>query len=179
MLSVPRDVAALDILKYPDPRLRARCVPVREFDERLAALAARMFELMRREGGVGLAAAQVGVGLRMFITNVGGDPANDLVFVNPSIRDPQGTREAEEGCLSIPDVRVQVRRHARCRIVARDLRGEPFELEDADLACRAWQHEIDHLDGVLIIDRMGPADRIATRRLLRELEAAHKRRSRA
>ena len=173
-----RDLANLSIIEYPDPRLRAKCVPVTEFDDELARLAGRMFELMRAAKGVGLAAAQVGVPLRMFVMNSGGEDAIDHVLVNPEICDRAGTKEAEEGCLSIPDVRVQVRRAAYCRLVARDLAGKSVELEGEGLACRVWQHEVDHLDGVLIIDRMSPADRIATRKLLREREADFKLRDR-
>ncbi len=166
------ELEKLRILRYPDPRLRLRCQPVRVFDEELAALARRMEELMRAANGVGLAAPQVGVPIRMFITCAGVDPPGVRVFVNPTIRDPQGVRQAEEGCLSIPQVYVQVRRAARCRIEAQDLAGLPLSLEADGMVCRVWQHETDHLDGILILDRMGPGDRIAARKVLRELEAA-------
>lgn len=172
------DLQDLRILRYPDPRLRQRCQPVRVFNGELAALARRMEELMRAAHGVGLAAPQVGVPIRMFITCAGVDPPGVRVFVNPTIRDPQGARQAEEGCLSIPQVYVQVRRAARCRIEAQDLQGNPLALEGDEMVCRVWQHETDHLDGILILDRMGPGDRIATRKALRELEAAYRTASR-
>lgn len=171
---IPVKLDELCIIKYPDPRLRRKCAPVEAFDERLAALAGRMLELMREARGVGLAAPQVGVMLRMFVANYTGKPEDDRVYVNPEIRDREGTVEASEGCLSIPEVEVLVRRAARCRIAAHDPQGRPFELESGELAARVWQHETDHIDGVLILDRMGPADEIATRRALRALEAEYR-----
>jgi len=164
------DYDKLRILCYPDPRLRRACEPVVEFGEPLAALAARMFELMRAARGVGLAAPQVGARVRMFVMNATTAPKDDLVCVNPEIIAPDGARESEEGCLSLPEVRVQIRRARRCGLRAQDALGRPFELSGQDLVARVWQHELDHLNGVLIIDRMGPADRIANKRALKELE---------
>lgn len=164
------DWSKLSIVHYPDPRLRKRCEPVTKFDADLAALAGRLLELMREHNGVGLAAAQVGVPLRLFVMNTTDDPANDKIFVNPELLDLLGAKEAEEGCLSLPDVRVEVRRALRARLKAMDLSGKPIEIEDSDLTARVWQHETDHLNGVLIIDRMGPSDKIATKKALRELE---------
>ena len=164
------DWSKLEIIHYPDPRLRQRCEPVTEFDADLAALAKRMLELMRAHNGVGLAAAQVGVPLRLFVMNTTEDAANDKVFANPELLDLTGAKESEEGCLSLPEVRVQVRRAQRGKLRAQDLKGQTVEIEADDLTARVWQHEIDHLNGVLIIDRMGPSDKIATKKLLRELE---------
>ena len=173
---VDYDLDRLSIIHYPDPRLREVCQEVTEFDGKLAGLAAKMAELRRADKGVGLAAAQVGVPLRMFVMNLTGEEKDELVFVNPVIRDAQGTKENEEGCLSLPNIHVQVRRSARCRITAQDLKGKPIELEGDELLCRVWQHEIDHLNGTLIIDRMGPSDRIATRKTLKEMETAYQAR---
>lgn len=172
------DLHKLTVVHYPDPCLRRVCAPVTEFDDRLAALAARMLELMHAGRGVGLAAPQVGVLKRLFVMNVSGRPEDDLVFVNPEIRDMHGSQEAEEGCLSIPQVYVRVRRAARCRIVAQDLKGRHVELTGQDALCRVWQHETDHLNGILILDRMGPSDQIATKKRLKELEAAYRARVR-
>lgn len=164
------DIASLRIIKYPDPRLRKPCDPVTEFDDELRALTTRMLELMKAAPGVGLAAPQVGLLKRVFVCNTTGEAADDRVFVNPEIRDVDGWKEAEEGCLSIPEVFVQVRRSLRCTVVGQDLEGRPIELSGEDLPARVWQHEMDHLNGTLILDRMGPSDRIATRKKLRELE---------
>ncbi|MFQ5807245.1 MAG: peptide deformylase, partial [Phycisphaerae bacterium] len=97
-----------------------------------------------------------------------------MIFVNPEIHDMHGSREAEEGCLSIPEVYVQVRRAACCRIVAQDVYGKPIEREGEDMLCRVWQHETDHLNGILILDRMGPSAKIATKKWLKELETTYK-----
>lgn len=170
---VSDDHKNLRVIHYPDPRLRQKCAPVTEFDDRLAALVQRMLELMRAEKGVGLAAPQVGVLRRLFVMNTTGNPQDDCVFVNPAIREPHGSVEAEEGCLSLPGVNVHVRRARQCRITAQDVQGNPIELTLSDLPARVCQHETDHLNGVLAIDRMGPSDRIATRKTLKALEDQH------
>ena len=167
------DLETLAIIHYPDPRLRQVCRPVTKFDGHLAELVGRMRQLMHDGKGVGLAAPQVGSPLRLFVMNSTDDPQNDLVFVNPVIRGRSGSAEAEEGCLSLPGVNVNVRRAKRCQIEAQDLQGNPVILEGEDLLCRVWQHETDHLDGVLIIDRMGPTDKIAMRKTLRALEEGY------
>lgn len=163
------DIEKIAILHYPDPHLRSKCAPVRDFNADLAALAKRMGELMRTDAGVGLAAPQVGAPIRLFVMNLTGEEADSHVFVNPVISHKQGKAEAEEGCLSLPSIHVQVTRAAQCRITAQDLEGNPIVLEAKNLQCRIWQHETDHLDGVLIIDRMGASDRIATRNTLKAL----------
>ncbi|MBU0637690.1 MAG: peptide deformylase [Planctomycetes bacterium] len=168
----------LTIVHYPDPRLRKVCDPVTEFDGDLTALVKRMRDLMHEGRGVGLAAPQVGVNKRLFVMNITGEEKDDLVFINPEIHDMHGVREAEEGCLSLPDVHVQIRRATECTIKARDLDGEPFELRGEDLLCRVWQHETDHLSGTLILDRMGPSDKIATKKKLKELEASYREKRR-
>lgn len=164
----------LAIIHYPDPRLRTPCETVTQFDQDLADLAARMLALMKGAKGVGLAAPQVGLLLRVFVMNPTGEEADAMAFVNPVIREPRGAAEAEEGCLSIPGVNAQIRRAAHCRIMAQNLKGEPVELEGQDLLCRIWQHETDHLNGVLILDRMGPGDKLATRKTLQALETSYK-----
>lgn len=175
---VSADLDKLNIVHYPDPRLRQVCETIREFDGKLAALANRMLEVMRAGGGVGLAAPQVGVLKRVFVMNRTGEPGDEMVFVNPELHDAQGSREAEEGCLCLPEIYAQIRRAARCRIVAQGLNGDPIELEGEDLIARIWQHETDHLNGILILDRMGPSDKIAAKKKLKELEAAYKTKAR-
>ena len=172
------ELESLTIVLYPDPRLRKVCDPVTEFDGVLEALVKRMRDLMHEGRGVGLAGPQVGVNKRLFVMNITGEEKDDLVFINPEIHDMHGVREAEEGCLSLPDVHVQIRRATECTIKAQDLDGEPFELRGEDLLCRVWQHETDHLSGTLILDRMGPSDKIATKKKLKELEAAYREKRR-
>lgn len=159
------------IIHYPDPRLRRACAPVEEFDEGTAALAERMLQLMEAGNGVGLAGPQAGVCLRIFVANPTGEPEDAQVLINPELTDLTGAAEAEEGCLSLPDIRVVIRRARRCRIRAQDVTGRTFEMEGEGLIARIWQHETDHLDGRLIIDRMDATDKIANRKKIAELEA--------
>ncbi len=165
------EVARLKILIYPAAPLRVVAEQISTIDERVRAVAARMFELTREARGVGLAAPQVGLAWRMFIT-VGDESEPDRVYVNPRLDHLTGdlvTRE--EGCLCLPGINVDIRRPDSTTITAQNLEGELFTLTAADLTARVWQHEYDHLDGILIIDKMTPIDRLATRKALKELEA--------
>ena len=169
------DVSKLKIIRYPDPALRKTCMPVTAFDDELRRLADRMLELMREDRGVGLAAAQTGLQTCMFVCNPTGEPGGDLVAVNPELSNPTGTREAEEGCLCLPEVNVVVRRAQSVKLRACDLSGQPFERVGTDLEARIWQHETDHLDGRLIIDYKSEASTIANRRALKHLREAYKK----
>lgn len=164
------DQLPTDIVRYPDPCLRKKSAPVEIFDESLAALADRMFELMQLNRGVGLAAPQVGINLRMFVCNPTGEPADNMVFVNPELSDLSGSVVGEEGCLSLPDVRVLMRRARQCDVTAQDVTGQPISGVYVDLMARIIQHEHDHLDGHLILDRMDGPDRIANRKAITQLE---------
>jgi peptide deformylase len=163
----------LKIIHYPDPRLKKVSRPVELFDDRLRALATRMFELMRLHKGVGLAAPQVGENIRMFVMNATGEPTDDRVYVNPDLSDADGTETAEEGCLSIPNVHVNVDRSLTMRIRARDLDGNPIEQVETGYLARIWQHEFDHLNGILLTDRMGTVAKMTHRRTLKELEETY------
>ena len=164
------NIDRLEIINYPDPRLREACLPVEAFDERLGRLIERLFELMARERGVGLAAPQIGVPLRLFACNPTGEPEDRRYYVNPEPVDLEGAVEGDEGCLSIPELTVPIRRAQRCTLRAFDMAGQPVEVRGEDLEARIWQHETDHLNGVLIIDKMSPASKIASRRILKKLE---------
>jgi peptide deformylase len=168
---MPDDAKDLKIIRWPDPRLKKKSEPVTVFDEDLRNLAARMFELMRECKGVGLAAPQIGVNIRLFVANPTGKPEDDKVYVNPVLSDADGDEEGEEGCLSLPDINVKVTRPtSRVRMQARDLSGEPFEQVGSGFITRIWQHENDHLNGILILDRMGAVARLTHRKRLKELE---------
>ncbi len=162
---------ALSIVHYPDPRLKQPARTVVHFDQSLRDFAAAMFDLMRAERGVGLAAPQVGSDLRLFVMNHTGEPADDRAYVNPVLTPIDGETEAEEGCLSLPDVRITVIRHDKVRIEAFDLDGNPIALEREGFESRVWQHETDHLLGILLTDRMGFSDKMRWRKTLRVLEA--------
>lgn len=160
----------LRIILYPDPRLKKVSAPVTTFDEKLKALAARMFELMRAHRGVGLAAPQVGLNLRLFVMNPTGEPEDDRVYVNPILSEPAGAESAEEGCLSLPNIHVDVDRSKTMRIQAQDLCGDPIDQVETGYLARIWQHETDHLNGTMLTDRMGTVAKMTNRRILKELE---------
>jgi peptide deformylase len=163
----------LRIVLYPDPRLKKIALPVEHFDQPLKDLAARMFELMREAKGVGLAAPQVAKGLRLFVMNHTNEPQDDRVYVNPILSDPDGEEEAEEGCLSIPGLHVQIPRQKRLRMQARDLEGNQIDQTETGYIARIWQHETDHLNGILLTDRMGPTAKMTNKKLLKDLEAEY------
>lgn len=160
----------LRIIHYPDPRLKQVSKPIEQVTPELREMALRMFELMRQAKGVGLAAPQIGQNIRMFVMNATGEPADNRVYINPVLSDPDGEETSEEGCLSLPDVHVQVSRHKAIRMEALDLEGRKIEEVQAGFVARVWQHEFDHLNGVLITDRMGLGDKFKHRRILKDLE---------
>ena len=147
----------MEILPYPHPALRWKSKPIVEINSDLRRIVEEMFELMYAAKGIGLAANQVGLPYRLFILNLAADPEEkeeEIVFINPEIIRRKGTTEGEEGCLSFPGMYGQVKRAAKVAIEAFNLKGECFEYALDELAARAVQHETDHLDGVLFIDRL-------------------------
>jgi peptide deformylase len=162
-----RQLALAQIRQWPDPVLRMRAHEVENFDEDLGRLAERMASLMKDANGVGLAANQAGVLRRVFVFRVG-DEDEPVAAVNPRIHDPSEERETDnEGCLSLQRVLVPVERHVSLTLEARDVRGEPLRLELTGLEARVAQHEFDHLDGVLILDRTTPEARREAMAILR------------
>ena len=163
-----RGAALAQVVKFGDPVLRSAASPVTEFDDRLAAEAQRMIGLMRDAIGVGLAATQLGVLRRMLVFQVGSE-ATPTVLVNPEIEwRSEDSATAEEGCLSIPGVVVDVERPLFVRARALDVHGEPITVEASGLEARVIQHEVDHLDGVLMLDRTEKDQRKGALRALRE-----------
>ena len=167
----------LSIVIYPDPRLRKASKSVLTFDKELMALAHAMLQTMRTSKGVGLAAPQVGKNIRLFVMNPNGEPDQDRVYVNPVLTEAEGEESDEEGCLSIPDLRADIPRSKTVRLDAQDLQGNPIVETQSGYIARIWQHEIDHLNGTLIIDRMGSVAKMAHRKKLKDMEeqyaAAH------
>jgi peptide deformylase len=152
-----RQIALSQVRQYGDPVLRMRAAEVDAFDEELARLAERMIAVMHDADGVGLAATQVGIVRRMFVFNDDGD---DRVVVNPVLAAlSDGTEVDEEGCLSLGPTRMPVERHVAVTLDAVDAEGASFRLELEGLPARVVQHELDHLDGKLIIDRTDPDSR--------------------
>jgi peptide deformylase len=156
----------LDIRRFGDPVLKTRAAPVENFDESLVRLTQDMLATMRDQEGVGLAANQVGRLKRVFVAAIEDE---EYVFVNPVLTDwSQTTETVPEGCLSIPGIQVDVERPTAVTVAARDTSGEPLELRATDLLARVLQHEVDHLDGVLILDRTDRQSRKAAMREWRE-----------
>jgi len=148
---VRKEVALAQIRQYGDPVLRMRAGEVETFDDELARITARMIELMHDADGVGLAATQIGILRRFFVCTLDGE---DRVLVNPVVTPEGGDTEVEdEGCLSLGTVRVPIERALRVRVEARDAAGEPVSLTLEEMDARVVQHELDHLDGVLLLDR--------------------------
>jgi peptide deformylase len=170
----PLEPAALQIIQYPHPTLRHKSKPVRRVDQELRDVVREMFSLMYQARGVGLAANQVDLPLRLFIVNLGADPqeGEELVFINPVITHPKGLDEAEEGCLSLPGLYGQVRRPKQVHISAYGLDGKEISLDPTGLFARVVQHELDHLDGVLFTDRLTETGRLAVKPTLEEFELA-------
>jgi peptide deformylase len=163
-----RDAALAHVRKLGDPVLRASALPVERFDEQLRAEVERMDELMQAALGIGLAATQVGVLHRLLVYRVYTDD-DTTVLVNPLLEWVSDERaSAEEGCLSIPGIHVQVERPMRVRVRAQDAAGAALQIEAEGLEARVIQHEIDHLDGVLILDHVSRETRREAMRALRE-----------
>jgi len=163
-----RERALAQVVKFGDPVLKSSASPVTDFDGELAAEANRMIELMRDAIGVGLAATQLGKLRRMLVFQVGSQ-AEPTVLVNPEIEwRSDDLVTAEEGCLSLPGVVVDVERPLHVRARAQDVRGEPLMIEASGLEARVIQHETDHLDGVLMLDRTEKEQRKGALRALRE-----------
>jgi len=162
----------LKILKYPERVLEQPGEPVTEFDGDLRKLVADMFETTYASQGIGLAAPQVGVSKRVTVIDLslGKDPAQKLVLINPEVILSEGKQYEEEGCLSFPDIREKVVRAAKVRIRAQDEHGKWFEMDGEELLSRAFQHEIDHLDGIVFLFRMSALKRNLTLRKIRKLQ---------
>jgi peptide deformylase len=164
----------LQIVKYPHPALRHVSQPLKRVDAELRRAIAEMFELMYAHHGIGLAANQVALPYRLFILNTSGEAASkdqEHVLINPVILKQGGSAEADEGCLSFPEIYAPVRRSERVVAVAYGLRGDEQRYEVNGLLARALQHEYDHLDGKLFIDRLSPANLANIRDDLLSLEA--------
>lgn len=167
----------MQIVQYPHPALRWKSKEIVEINADLRATVRRMFDLMYESKGIGLAANQVALPYRLFIVNPTGDPREsdeEFVFINPEIVRRKGNAESEEGCLSLPELFGLVRRSDQIVVNAFDLEGREFEMQLTDLPSRVVQHETDHLDGVLFIDRLTEAGRRQIEPRLTEFEAAYR-----
>jgi peptide deformylase len=168
----------MKIVFYPHPALRYPAKPLTAIDKQVCLDAGRMLELMYENKGLGLAANQVFLPYRIVVLNPTGDPQQrdkEEVLLNPVILERKGTIEGEEGCLSFPGLFQKIRRAKTVGVQAYNLRGEVVQKSVSDLESRLWQHEVDHLDGVLFIDKMGTIARLASRNALKEFEQEFQR----
>jgi len=160
-------MALMGITEFPERVLKEVGAPVERFDGELERLVADMFETMYAEEGVGLAAPQVGLSLRLFVMDCEGVK---LVAANPEILSAEGEQEDEEGCLSVGKIHAPLKRAARVRLRAQDVKGEWFEREAEGLAARCFLHETDHCDGLLFIDHLSPLRRDMVKRRFQKMK---------
>lgn len=160
-----------EVVKWPEPVLAQRGAPVTVFDAELKQLVEEMFDSMYAAQGIGLAAPQIALSKRLCVIDVSfkKNPEEKIVLINPEIIERRGKQVEEEGCLSLPEIREKVQRAAWVKVRAQDASGEWFELEGEELLARAIQHEIDHLDGVLFIDRLSRLKRDLVIRKIKKL----------
>jgi peptide deformylase len=161
-----------EIVKYPDPVLQRKAEPVTVFDDELRRLVADMFESMYAAKGIGLAAPQIGVSQQVTVIDLSfqKNPDEKMVLVNPEIIFREGRQYEEEGCLSLPEIREKVSRSAKVRVRAQNEHGDTIELDGEELLSRAFQHEIDHLHGILFFSRVSALKRDLLLRKIRKLQ---------
>ncbi|MEA3640961.1 MAG: peptide deformylase [Lamprobacter sp.] len=165
-------MALLNILTFPDARLRRTAEPVAQVDDNTRQLVDDMFETMYAAPGIGLAAIQVNVAKRVIVIDVSEDHSQPLCLINPEFLEREGVEEMDEGCLSVPGFIETVKRAERVRVRALDREGEPFELETDGLLAVCIQHEIDHLDGRLFVDHISSLKRQRIRKKLEKEQRA-------
>ncbi len=172
---MPREMH-FDLTLYPDPVLRRRTAPVEAFDAELGEIVEAMFERMYESRGVGLAAPQVSIKKRILVLNPTGEKADELALINPTLVERFGpTTVFEEGCLSFPGIYAEIERPESCRVQAFTVRGEALERSFDGFTSRIIQHEYDHLEGILLVDRMPPAEKLRNKAALEELVERYRR----
>ena len=163
----------MKIVHYPHPALRHKARPIGSIDKQLHLQIGQMKECMYEAKGLGLAAPQVALPFQLLVMNITGDPNKpeaEEVFLNPVIVEKKGIIDDEEGCLSFPGLYQKIRRAKTIKVQAYNLKGQLVEKMVSDLEARAWQHEIDHLNGVLFIDNMGVIAKLASRMAVKNFE---------
>ena len=171
------DIEKCRITHYPVDVLTGKAAPVEKIDDDIRRLAGKMIDIMLERKGIGLAAPQAGVPLRLFIISLDQTRENANVYINPTVTTSGKLIAFEEGCLSVPDVHSKIRRYEKAAVTATDLDGKEFTEQAEGLYARALQHEYDHIEGITIVDRMGSAARIANRKQLKKLAQEQKARS--
>ena len=162
-------MAILNILHYPDPRLREKALPVEEVNNDIKQFVADMFETMYEAPGIGLAATQANVQKRIIVIDISEEKDQPLCFINPEIVESSGKEEMEEGCLSVPGIYDTVQRAERIKVRALDREGKSFEMEANGLLSVCIQHEMDHLEGKLFVDYLSELKRQRIRKKIEKL----------
>jgi peptide deformylase len=164
----------LKVLIYPDKGLLTPAAPIETIDDHVRSMAAQMIATMYAEEGIGLAATQVGIRLRMLTIDLSEEKNQPQVLINPVIKHRSGTIPSNEGCLSFPGLRIDIKRSEKITITATDLEGNPVNITAEGLLSRCLQHEIDHLDGIVFIDHLSWLKRSRTeKKFLKELREYH------
>ncbi len=163
----------MEILVYPNPILSRKAEPVKEINDEICQIAQEMLDTMYDAYGVGLAAPQIGLSKRLVVLDVAGEKTGERVFINPYFIEEKGETIEEEGCLSFPGVMGNVIRSESVTVIAYNLKGEKLEIKAEGLLSRAWQHEMDHINGILFIEKMTPASMIAIKQKIKEFESEY------
>jgi peptide deformylase len=171
------DFEKCQLTNYPADVLAGSASPVEKIDDNIRQLIVKMTDVMLKNKGVGLAAPQIGLPMRLFIVSLNGTREAVKIYINPTVT-PIGELDAvEEGCLSVPGIYTKIRRYKKCKVTATDLDGKEFTEEADGLYARALQHENDHINGITIVNRMGQAAKIAHRRQLKKLSQDNEKNS--
>lgn len=163
----------MEIVVYPNPILRRKAEPIEKIDDEICQIAEEMLDTMYDNYGVGLAAPQVGISKRLVVIDVTGEKTLERVFINPYLKEERGEVIEEEGCLSFPGMMGKIMRSQYVTVVAYNLKGEKLKIEAEGLLSRTWQHEIDHLEGCLFIDKMTPASMLANKQKVKNFELTY------
>ncbi len=163
------DIEKCRITHYPAEVLASRAKPIEKIDDNIRRLVEKMTDIMLENKGIGLAAPQAGVSLRLFIISLDGTRENLKVYINPTVTPTGEPGSIDEGCLSVPGIFTKIRRYKKCKVTATDLSGKEFTGEAEGLHARALQHEYDHIEGMTIVNRMAQTAKIAHRRQLKKL----------
>ena len=163
----------MELCYFPKPVLLKACEKVTAFDDELEKTAGEMFRMMYETRGVGLAGPQAGLGKMIAVINPTGEKDDEIIIINPEIIESDGAESMEEGCLSCPGINAQIKRAKRIKVRYRDVKGNPQTLEAEGLLARIIQHEVDHLQGRTIIDRMSPTAKILHKRHISSLKKAY------
>lgn len=170
----------MELVYYPDPRLKEIAQPVEAVTDELKNIVKEMFEIMYKTDGIGLAGNQVGLMQRVLVANLYADKdknQGEIVFINPKILSRQGKVVEEEACLSLPGIVAQIQRAKKIKVTYKDLELKEHAIDAEDLFARVLQHEIDHLDGILILDKMTPAEKRRSSQEIKALEEGKRQRS--